>query len=331
MSQLRMGFIGAGGNARGHGKRLLAAGGADIRALADPSEKSIADFGEAVLNGNPRPAVYADYREMLAKEKLDAVLISSPHTLHCDQVLDCLRAGLHVLAEKPLACSRGETEKILGELEKTDRHLVVSFQRRLKAVYRYMRHFVRSPEFGRPMTVASFVSQAWLKSQTGTWRQKMSLSGGGQLNDTGAHIIDMVMWMLDDEVAEVSAFIENRGREVDIDSAVSYRTRGGAVGTLTVMGSSPKCPMWEDMTINGEGGSAFFYRRGKLWVVRDNSGEFVEEEIRGEDLDPDRHFVDVVTGKAENESPPRDFLRNIKFTEAAWASAANGGKPVALA
>ncbi len=328
MSQLRMGFIGAGGNARGHGKRLLAAGGADIRALADPSEKSIADFGEAVLNGNPRPAVYADYREMLAEEKLDAVLISSPHTLHCDQVLDCLRAGLHVLAEKPLACSRGETERIIRELEKTDRHLVVSFQRRLKAVYRYMRDFVRSPEFGRPMTVASFVSQSWLTSQTGTWRQKMSLSGGGQLNDTGAHIIDMVMWMLDDRVTEVSAFIENRGREVDIDSAVSYRTAGGAVGTLTVVGSGPVGFMWEDMSINGEKGSALFYRKGKLMVTREHSGKLEEAEVTGEDLDPDRHFLDVVAGRARNESPAADFMKNIDFTEAAWKSAAEGGRPV---
>jgi predicted dehydrogenase len=330
MSGLRFGFIGAGGNARGHGKRLLAIQGVQVVALADPSGDSLGAFGEAVFNGGPRAANYDDYREMLEKEQLDAVLVSSPHTLHTDQILDSLRAGLHVLAEKPLACSEADTHKIIAEVEKSGKQLMVSFQRRLKAVFRHMKSIIRDPGFGRAMTVASFVSQNWLSSQTGTWRQKLALSGGGQLNDTGAHIIDMVMWMLDDEVAEVSAFIENRGREVDIDSAVSYRTKGGAVGTLTVMGSSPKCPMWEDMTINGDGGSAFFYRRGKLWVVRENSGEFVEEEIPGEDLDPDRHFVDVVTGKAANQSPPSDFLRNIKFTEAVWASAANGGKPVAL-
>jgi len=331
MSGLRFGFIGAGGIARGHGQRLLAIDGVEIAALADPSGDSLAAFGEAVFNGGPRAKHYDDYREMLEKEKLDAVLVCSPHTLHTEQIIDSLRAGLHVLAEKPLACSEEETHRIIGEAEKAGRQLMVSFQRRLKAVQRHMRSIIRDPGFGKVLTVASFVSQSWLTSQRGTWRQKLALSGGGQLNDTGAHIIDMVMWMLDDEVAEVSAFIENRGCEVDIDSAISYRTKGGAVGTLTVMGSSPKCPMWEDMTINGDGGSAFFYRRGKLWVVRGDSGKFEEEQIPGEDVSPDRHFVEVVAGRCENESPARDFLRNIKFTEAAWQSAANGGKPVALA
>jgi predicted dehydrogenase len=301
-----------------------------IAALADPSEESLAAFGEAVLNGSPRPAQYADYRDMLAAEKLDAVLVSSPHTLHTAQVLDSLEAGLDVLAEKPLACSREDTLRIIEAARASNRKVVVSFQRRLKAVFRHMRDFVRDPQFGRVLTVCSFVSQNWLKSQTGTWRQRLALSGGGQLNDTGAHIIDMVNWMLDDEISEVSAFIENRGREVDIDSAVSYRTRGGAVGTLTVVGSGPRCPMWEDMTVNGDGGRALFYRRGRLWVTRGDDAGLVEEEPAGTDLDPDRHFLEVVAGRAVNESPPEDFLRNIEFTEAAWASARQGGKPVAL-
>ncbi len=329
MSGPRFGFIGAGGNARAHGKRLLAEG-AEIVALADPSKDSLSGFGEAVFNGSPRPETYGDYREMLDKEKLDAVLVSSPHTLHRNQVIDALRAGLDVLAEKPLACSTEDAQQIIAEAKSAGRKVVVSFQRRLMAVFRHMKAILRDPSFGRVMTVASFVSQSWLKSQTGTWRQKLSLSGGGQLNDTGAHIIDMLMWMLDDEVAEVSAFIENRGREVDIDSAISYRTRGGTVGTLTVVGSGPAGFMWEDMTVNGESGSAFFYRKGKLWVTREHSGELVEEEPSGEDVSADRHFLDVLAGKAENESPPEDFLKNIAFTEAAWQSAAQGGKPVTV-
>ena len=90
MKGLRIGFIGTGGIARGHGKRLRMIEGVEIAALVDPSEESLAAFSEAVFNGNGRPPIYRGHREMLENEKLDAVLVCTPHTLHFDQIIESI-------------------------------------------------------------------------------------------------------------------------------------------------------------------------------------------------------------------------------------------------
>ena len=330
MKGLRIGFIGTGGIARGHGKRLRMIEGVEIAALVDPSEKSLAAFSEAVFNGDGRPPVYRNHREMLEKEKLDAVMVCTPHTLHYDQIMESLDAGLHVLSEKPLVCTEDETSSIIDKSGKTGRHVMVSFQRRFRGAYRRMKEIIHDPEFGNVNFVSAYVSQGWLTSQAGTWRQQLSLSGGGQLNDTGAHIIDMMMWMLEDEAAEVSAFIDNRGCEVDIDSAVSFRTRKGTLGTLSVVGSAPQGSMWEEITMSGDKGRALYLSQGKLTAAMGHGQKLEPIELEGENIDPDRHFVDVVAGRVRNESPPEDFLRNIRFTQAAWKSAEGGGRVIRI-
>lgn len=330
MSKIRLGIIGAGGIAREHAKRMLQRGDVEIAALTEPSEDSLAGFAEAVYDGAPLPPVYAEYTEMLEAETLDAALIASPHTVHFAQIMDCLDAGLHVLAEKPMVCSTGETQAVIARAAQGGRHIVVSYQRRFEAVFRYMRRFIRSAGFGQAMFVSSFLSQGWLTGQVGKWRQDPALSGGGQLNDSGSHIIDMVAWMLPDEIVEVTALIDNRDTAVDIDSAVAYRTSGGTLGTLSIVGSGPEGVFWEDMTVTGETGRSLFLRKGVLQTM-DAHGEdlaVVDDFSDVENTTPDDHFVDVIAGGAENLSPPEDFLKVIRFTEACWASAAEGGKPV---
>jgi predicted dehydrogenase len=193
-----------------------------------------------------------------------------------------------------------------------------------------MKKLLHAPEFGNVNFVSAYISQGWLTTQAGKWRQKKSLSGGGQLNDTGAHIIDMMMWLLEDEATDVAAFIKNYGCEVDIDSAISFRTRKGTLGTLSVVGSAPRRTMWEEITMSGDNGRALYLSQGKLTVAKGHGEGMEQVELSGEDLNPDKHFIEVIAGKTRNESPPEDFLRNIRFTEAAWKSAEEGGRVVRI-
>jgi predicted dehydrogenase len=330
MKGLRIGIIGTGGIARGHGKRLRTMEGVEIAAVVDPSEESLARFTEAVFDGNGRPPAYSGHREMLEKEKLDAVLVCTPHTLHFDQIMESLDAGLHVLSEKPLVCTEDETHRVIERAGEARRHVMVSFQRRFRGAYRAMKKLLHDSDFGNVNFVSAYISQGWLTSQADKWRQKKSLSGGGQLNDTGAHIIDMMMWLLEDEATDLSAFIKNYGCEVDIDSAISFRTRKGTLGTLSVVGSAPRRTMWEEITMSGDNGRAMYLSQGKLTVAKGHGEGLEQVELSGEDLNPDRHFIEVITGRTRNESPPEDFLRNIRFTEAAWKSAEEGGRVVRI-
>jgi len=330
MNQIRIGIIGAGGISCGHARRLRQHPEIELAALAEPSKNSLKRFAANVCPGEGLPPVYKDHRAMLDNEQLDAALITSPHTVHFDQIMDCLDKGLHVLTEKPMVCSLDEANKVVAKSKATRKHVVVSYQRRFQGPFRYIKRFIHAPEFGKIFSVASFLSQGWLEQQAGTWRHDPKFSGGGQLNDSGSHLVDMIMWMLDDQIDQVSAVIDNRGTKVDVDSAIAFRTKGGTIGTLTIVGSGPTQFFWEDMTITGESGRSIFLRKGTVTATLGHGREVVSFEKFGPDSDPDTHFLKVIQDGERNESPPEDFLNVVKFTEAAWESAAKGGIPIRL-
>jgi len=323
---LRIGMIGCGGNGRGHLKALSAHPESRIAAMVDPA-KAMIDRARREIPALAEAPAFADHRAMLKAVELDAVAISTPHTQHTRQILDALNAGLHVLCEKPLTCSVADTKKVIAKAKAKRRQVMVAYQRRWEAMRRFSRSFIRTKEFGKPLFVQSFLSQGWLRGTRGTWRQEPELAGGGQLNDSGSHLVDMIFWTMPSRPVEVSAMIENRGAKVDIDSAISFRFADGCLGNLSILGAGPRNVFWEDLTIAGSGGQALFLRNGQLTVS--TGTEMVEYKSFGWNGDKHAHFIDVVRGRAKNESPPEEFLPNIAFTVACWKSAA-AGKPVKI-
>ncbi|MBW7460429.1 gfo/Idh/MocA family oxidoreductase, partial [Paenibacillus sepulcri] len=179
--------------------------------------------------------------------------------------------------------------------------------------------------------ICAYQAQRWLIGATGSWRQNLALSCGGQLNDSGSHLLDVVLWVTGLEPESVSAVIENHGREVDIDSAVTVRFKGGAIATFNVVGSA-SISWHEDVSIHGDKGSVL-YRNNKILVARE--GEKSLTEVSVEELpassDPDIDFVDLVLGRVSEAAAPSSCgLRIARLTEAAWKSAANGSKVISL-
>ncbi|MCK4417013.1 MAG: Gfo/Idh/MocA family oxidoreductase, partial [Candidatus Latescibacteria bacterium] len=119
MEKIKVGFIGCGGNARGHIGRMLTMPEAEIVALADVSQDSLKKAWEDYPQLKELPS-FSDYRQMLEGVKLDAVEISTPHTLHFQQAMDSLRKGLHVLVEKPMVCTTEHAQQIVEEVEKSE-------------------------------------------------------------------------------------------------------------------------------------------------------------------------------------------------------------------
>ncbi len=315
--KIKIGFIGAGGIARHHMRQLSDIDEAQVVAMAEPSEASIAKMREA----HPQLAecrFYADYREMLDKEALDAVEIHTPHTLHFPQAMDCLAKGLNVLIEKPMVTTT-EHAKALIEAAK-GKVVMVSYQRHFQPTYRYVKQMIDADELGPLQYVAALQSQGWYKGTKGTWRQDPALSGGGQLNDSGSHLIDILLWTTGLVPAEVFASIQYYDAKVDIDSAVAIRFSNGARGTISIIGDSPF--WWEDFSIWGAKG-AILYRNGKLYHQA-LGGKMAEVTELPEGSNPDRNFVNAILGQEEVQSPPECGLQVIRFTEAAWRSAQEG-------
>jgi len=323
--KLRIGFIGAGGISHGHYERLHATKKAQVVALNEPSKKMVERFHAHFEDSKGLP-VYNDYRDMLRNEDLDGVVVLSPHTVHFEQSSAAFAKGLHVLTEKPMVCTIRRAKALIKKAKKAKRVLMISYQRHYDPLFRYMREQIAKGAIGKIQYVQAIQCQQWLRGTKGTWRQKLALSGGGQLNDSGSHLVDIVMWVTGLKVSEVFAVSDNFGTEVDINSSLTMKFENGAMGSMSVVGNAPQ--FYEDHSIVGSKG-ALYLRQGKAeqLLQQDAQGQPVKVKLPKYTKNPDANFVDAILGKDVPQTPPECGLRTIEVTEAAWKSAAIG-KPV---
>jgi predicted dehydrogenase len=320
--KVRIGFIGCGGIMNGHVEQLKNTAG-QIVALADPSPKSLDRLKTRQPHLKDVPT-FDDWRKMLDEIELDAIEIGSPHTVHYEQICAALDKGLHVLCEKPMTCTSAHARDVCARVKKSKKVLGISYQRHFGGTYRFLRDLVKTRRLGKVQYVTAFQAQGWYKGTLGTWRQQMALSGGGQLNDSASHLMDMVMWTTGLRAAEVSCRCEFFDSEVDINSAINVKFTNGALGTISVIGNAPQ--WWEDFTIFGSEG-AVYNRNGK--VTYQVTGGPVSELVRGQDwMNADRNFVEASLGRCEIGCPPEIGLRVIELTEAAWRSHEQAGAVV---
>src|SRR5687768_4148543 len=110
--RVRVGVIGAGNYASSyHVPHLVESVDADVRAVCDASPERLAAAGSAT--GVEQSHLYADHRQMLEREELDAVTVSSPHALHAEHVRDALECGLHVLVDKPFVLRSADARALI--------------------------------------------------------------------------------------------------------------------------------------------------------------------------------------------------------------------------
>jgi len=333
--QIRIGLIGCGGNMRNHVKtRLGQIEEARVVALTDTSEEAL----KAMVEANPDTAElpkFSDYREMLEKAAMDAVVISTPHKFHCEQILASLDRGLHVLSEKPMVCTVEEAKRVIAKRDETGKILEVAYQRHFQPAFRFARHYIASGQLGDVCFINIYQSQSWWSpSKADRWRFSKDLSGGGQLNDSGSHLMDILLWMTDLVPEEAFAYIDNRGAEVDVFTAATVKFTNGALGTIAIIGEGAYPGMEEGEHIWGEKGYLAITGVGKPTVTVRRPGskpkqrvetlEITDEEAPAGAASPDHNFVNAILGKEEVEVPAECGLRVIQASEAIWESARTG-------
>jgi predicted dehydrogenase len=219
-------FIGCGNMAGWHAHELLKLGEVNIAAVIDPNPAAMAAFK---LKHCPAAAEYESLESLLLKlpVELDAVVIVTPHTLHYQQAKLALDHGLHVLVEKPMVTSTPDAYELWRAVNRSGKKLGITFQSPYTANFGYLAAG-RAAGPRRP-----------IQARAGSWRQNAALSGGGFIYDTGAHLLNAVMWLIDEPVIEVSAVLNNLDRAVDIVGSVTMRFAQGAVASLTFAGDTP--------------------------------------------------------------------------------------------
>jgi predicted dehydrogenase len=188
----RVGIIGLGGIAQlVHLPILSKLENVELAGVAEINKNRLKFINEKFQLKN----YFTDYKEMLAKCELDAVVIATPTNTHEAIALDCIKAKKHVLIEKPVARTFKEAKEIYSAAIKNKTIAMVGMNLRFRPDAMLMKSLVNSGELGDLF----YVKCKWLrhKSSEQKWFLDKSQSGGGVLIDLGVIMLDLALWMFD--------------------------------------------------------------------------------------------------------------------------------------
>jgi len=321
---VRIGVTGLGGLGMPLARSIEAVEGASVVAVADVSDENRRSGAEEF--GVPDDQRYESHEAMLDSAGLDGVAIATPHALHYEQVVAALERGIDTLCEKPLCVDLDNARDLVRRSEASDAALMVGYQRHLSPAFRQAREAL-DDRVGDPQFLNASITQNWIEHQRGTWRADPDLSGGGQLYDTGSHVLDALLWTTGLSPVSVTAQMQfdDDAERVDTQAALDVAFENGAVASVGVSGDTPV--VREHLDVWGEQGG--FRVRGTDWGEREL--DFVDDENRehdpdheGENRDKATAFVDVIRDGAEPPATARDALKVTAVTEAAYESARSG-------
>ncbi|OGD23066.1 MAG: hypothetical protein A2W03_00580 [Candidatus Aminicenantes bacterium RBG_16_63_16] len=331
---VRFGIIGTGIMGNSLGRVIRNVPQAPIVALADAVPERL----EAAGREFGVKALYADYKEMLRKEKLDAVAVATPDHFHREPVVSALEAGCHVFVEKPLTTSQAEAEEIFRLVQKTGKKLQIDFNHRWLSPYHKVKEMVVGGQVGDPLMAFArknnplYVPTEMLASWSGRTTPAWFLS---------CHDIDLVTWWFDADPVEayakgVKRVLVEKGFDTydGIHSLVSYE--GGRFATFEAAWIYPNTsPYMPDsyMELIGTKGTLQIDRQAeaidamlqeKFSCPRTFLNYKVFDEWQGAFPAAVRGFVYAIEHNTEPHVSVRDGVRSTAVLEAIHKSLASG-------
>jgi predicted dehydrogenase len=229
---LRVAVIGAGQIARrGHLPGYQKCG-AQIVALCSRPETDLTII--AAEYGIER--ICYDWRGLLRAGGFDAVSICTPPALHSEMAVACARSGYHVLVEKPMALSEAQCMAMIDAADQANTLLMVAHNQRFVAHHRQAKAILQSGRLGRSYLAHTVFGHGGpeLWSPTNDWYFDPAAAGNGVLYDLGSHKLDLLRWLLDQEIVEICAMAETFEKATSASDTVAglVRFSGGTLATF---------------------------------------------------------------------------------------------------
>jgi predicted dehydrogenase len=209
---MRVALFGTGWITRFHARAVLDHPGSELVAAANWREESLARLAGTF----DIPRTTTRWEDLAEDPDVDAVVIATPNALHAPQTIACLRAGKHVLVEKPMAATLAEAGAMLEAARASEGRLMVAHCWRFHDDVRAMRDRVAAGAFGRVVKTRGYgVHAQWGPSG---WFTDPALAGGGALLDMGVHAIDTARFLLGDPLpSRVCAVVGRRYGDYAVD------------------------------------------------------------------------------------------------------------------
>lgn len=194
MKKLVIGIVGCGGIANNkHLPAIEKNGKYEIVAFCDIKKEEAEKTAKKY--GTPDARVYTDYQELL-KEELDAVYVLTPNSSHAPISIAAMKAGKHVMCEKPMAKTYEEAKAMVAAAKETGKLLTIGYQNRYRSDSTYLKRACENGDLGE---VYYARAHAIRRRAVPTWGVFLDAEaqGGGPLIDIGTHALDLTLWMMD--------------------------------------------------------------------------------------------------------------------------------------
>jgi predicted dehydrogenase len=295
---------------------------------------------------------YTDLGEMLRKEKIDVVHVCTPSGDHMNPAIEALRAGCHVIVEKPMEIQLDRIDRMAEVARESGRMLAGIFQNRWNEANRLLHDAAHEGRFGRIAWAGCFTP--WYRTdqyyRDGGWRGTWALDGGGAIMNQSVHAVDLLQWIVG-PVRRVSAYAASRIHpEIEVEDTLtcSLQFESGAFGTI--QGSTA---MWPGsavrIEVGGENGTAVTEYHLKTFKFREERPEdamLLErygpgggKKTTGGGADPkdvglERHVQNIQSILAsweqgeQAETNPAEARKAVGIILAMYESARKDGAPV---
>ncbi len=161
----------------------------EVTAVVDIEREKAEAVAELLPND---PVVETDYRQIY--DHIDAALVVVPHHLHHSVSIDSLRAGKHVMVEKPMALNEADCVEMIEEARRQDRILMIAYCMRFHPLVVRMKELIDSKAYGDLFQLSIWTEQLTHRPK-GHWSRSATTLGGGQFFSHGCHYVDLMLWM----------------------------------------------------------------------------------------------------------------------------------------
>ncbi len=353
---VRIGLVGAGiFVAMSHAPAIRACTRAALKAICR-RDKARLLAAQAAFGSEE---VYTDWREMIGKADLDAVVVCTPHDLHAQPTIEALQRGLHVLVEKPMATSGVEARAMADAAEASGRILMVGYNDRFSGLWRTAKQTLESGRIGRVRQVnlaytayrrfywqeKSWPERWWKVGESlqeaarlpagyfgshdlsSDWRSDAARNGGGTFANAGAHGANLALWLAGSPTVEVSAMTAPEGQVPEFFVSVMARLASGCHLSLSFGDAAPDGDTMRLTVIGDAGIMAFDSSENAVRVSAGGTSEKIEPLYP--DVTPVEALVSSILDGVPNISPAQDAVQSVLLTEAAYRSA-RGRAPVRI-
>lgn len=317
----------------------------DIVAICDLVQESMDDKASKFNLVNVKK--YTDYKELLEKEKPHIVAIATESGKHVQIALDCLDAGSHIIVEKPLALSIADADTIILKAKEKGLKVTTSHQNRFNKAVQKLRLEIEAGHFGKLLHGTANILWNRRKEyyEQAPWRGTWAQDGGTLMNQC-IHNIDLLRWIMGNEIVEVFAYTDNLIHDFieaeDIGLAL-VKFANGSYGLIE--GTANVYPKNLEETLYVFGSKATVKLGGQSvniieeWVIKDSdeNPDKVKEEyhenppnVYGFGHTPlYEDFIDAIVNDRDPYVTAEDGKRAVELVLAIYKSAAEG-KPVKL-